>query len=163
RAWRALAGWPLGLPSPPRPCHSPAGGGRPRPALPCRPVDGRRDEASAGTCTRSPHFGGPEYLSWPPVRGPPRRLLRQCRAGFVRIPDPVPGNFNDVTQTTRPLPTFSFDAAELGIVSSGLHVVEVVVGETTGFDPASTTFPNRAMLQGYTAATYKFVVDLHLE
>ena len=82
---------------------------------------------------------------------------------FVRTPDPVPGNFNDVTQTTRPLPTFSFDAAEVGIVSSGLHVVEVVVGETTGFDPASTTLPNRAMLQGYTAATYKFVVDLHLE
>jgi hypothetical protein len=82
---------------------------------------------------------------------------------FVRTPDPVPGNFNDVTQTTRPLPTFSFDAAELGIVSSGLHVVEVVVGETSGFDPASTTLPNRAMLQGYTAATYKFVVDLHLE
>jgi hypothetical protein len=82
---------------------------------------------------------------------------------FVRTPDPVPGNFNDATQTTRPLPTFSFDAAELGIVSSGLHVVEVVVGETTGFDPASTTLPNRAMLQGYTAATYKFVVDLHLE
>ena len=77
--------------------------------------------------------------------------------------EPVPGNFNDVTQTTRPLTMFRFDAAQLGIVSSGLHVVEVVVGETTGFNPASTTLPNRAMLQGYTAATYKFVVDLHLE
>ena len=48
-------------------------------------------------------------------------------------------------------------------MSSGLHVVEVVIGETTGFDPASTTLPNRAMKQGYTASTYKFVVDVHLE
>ncbi len=81
----------------------------------------------------------------------------------VVFSDQIAPNFNDVTQTTRPLRTFVFDAANAGIVSSGLHVVEVVVGETTGFNPASTTLPNRAMLQGYTAATYKFVVDVHLE
>jgi hypothetical protein len=72
-------------------------------------------------------------------------------------------NFDDVTQTIRPLQPFAFDAAAAGIVSSGLHVVEVVVGETTGFDPSSTALPNRAMKPGYAAATFKFVVDVHLE
>jgi hypothetical protein len=73
------------------------------------------------------------------------------------------GDFNDVTKTRRNLNTFSFDAASLGIVSSGTHVVEVVVGEDGGFDPASTTLPHRAMKQGYTSANFKFLVDLHLE
>ena len=77
--------------------------------------------------------------------------------------DNLLGNFNDVTLTTRPLATYVFDAAGEGIVTSGLHVVEVVVGEKDGFDPASTTLPNRAMKEGFTAATFKFVVDVHLE
>ena len=73
------------------------------------------------------------------------------------------GVFNDDTKTTRTLNTFAFDAPSLGIVSGGLHVVEVVVGEDVGFDSASTILPHRAMKQGYTSANYKFVVDLHLE
>lgn len=73
------------------------------------------------------------------------------------------GDFNNVTKTTRNLRTFRFDAASFGIVSSGLHVVEVVVGENGGFDPASTTLPHRAMKQGYSSANYKFLVDVHLE
>jgi len=73
------------------------------------------------------------------------------------------GDFNDLTKTTRNLTTFRFDAAQLQIVTGGLHVVEVVVGERDGFDSSSTTLPQRAMKQGYTSANYKFVVDLHLE
>lgn len=73
-------------------------------------------------------------------------------------------NFDDLTATQRPLrKTFVFDADTVGIVSSGFHVVEVVVGETEGFDPASTTNPRRAMKPGYTAAVYRFVVDVHVE
>jgi hypothetical protein len=73
-------------------------------------------------------------------------------------------NFDDVTQTTRALTTpFRFDAATAGTASSGLHVVEVVIGEITGFDDASTSLPNRAMKQGFASASYKFIVDLHLE
>jgi hypothetical protein len=72
-------------------------------------------------------------------------------------------DFNNVTNTIRPLLTFTFDPTLFPGITSGTHIVEVVVGETTGFDPASTTLPNRAMKQGYTSSTYKFVVDLHLE
>jgi len=81
----------------------------------------------------------------------------------IAFSEQIAANFDNVLQTVRPLRTFVFDAAAAGIVSSGLHVVEVVIGETTGFDPASTTLPNRAMKQGFTASTYKFVVDVHLE
>ena len=81
----------------------------------------------------------------------------------IAFSEQIAPNFDNVTQTIRPLRTFAFDAAAAGIVSSGVHVVEVVIGETTGFDPASTTLPNRAMKQGFTASTYKFVVDVHLE
>jgi hypothetical protein len=73
------------------------------------------------------------------------------------------GNFDDATATERPLQTFRFDADDVGIVASGVHVVEVVVGESEGFDPSSTTQPNRAMKPGYTPALYRFVVDARLE
>jgi len=39
--------------------------------------------------------------------------------------------------------TFQFDADAVGIVTSGVHLVEVVIGETDGFDPSSTTQPTR--------------------
>jgi hypothetical protein len=81
----------------------------------------------------------------------------------IAFSEQIAANFDNVTQTVRPLRTFVFDATAAGIVSSGLHVVEVVIGETTGFDPSSTTLPNRAMKPGFTASTYKFVVDVHLE
>jgi hypothetical protein len=73
------------------------------------------------------------------------------------------GDFDNLDLTTRNLGTFRFEPADFGIVSSGQHVVEVVVGESIGFDPASTTLPHRAMKQGYASANYKFVVDVHLE
>jgi hypothetical protein len=76
----------------------------------------------------------------------------------------IAANFNDVTQTTRPLTNeFRFDASTAGASSSGLHVVEVVIAEETGFDDTSTSLPNRAMKPGFASASYKFVVDLHLE
>jgi len=74
------------------------------------------------------------------------------------------GNFEDVTQTRRDLTNvFKFDAATAGAGSSGLHVVELVIAENGGFDDASLSLPNRAMKQGYASASYKFVIDLHLE
>jgi hypothetical protein len=76
----------------------------------------------------------------------------------IELP-PIP---NDIKATSRLLPTRTLTAADFGNVG-GLHVVEVVVGETAGFDPASTTLPSRGMKPGYISASYKFVVDLHLE
>ena len=74
------------------------------------------------------------------------------------------GSFEDVTQTRRDLTNvFKFDAATAGAGSSGLHVVELVIAENGGFDDASPSLPNRAMKQGYASASYKFVIDLHLE
>ncbi len=73
------------------------------------------------------------------------------------------GNFDDVTAILRALNTFTLDADGVGIVTSGSHVVEVVVGEKDGFDPASTTLPNRGMKPGYTPAVYRFFVDVHVE
>ena len=72
-------------------------------------------------------------------------------------------NFQDVTRTTRDLQPFDFGADRAGIVQNGVHVVEVVVGESAGFDRNSTTLPHRAMLPGYVSAVYRFVVDVHLE
>ncbi len=74
-------------------------------------------------------------------------------------PQVLEGSF-DTTETQRPLNPFVFDAKTLGFTQNGSHVVEVVVGESTGFDPASTTLPNRAMKPGYTAALYRFFVNV---
>ena len=82
------------------------------------------------------------------------------RVWFTEALDP---NFNDPTKTTRLLGTFRLDAEAVPIVASGVHIVEVVVGETAGFDRASTTLPNRAMKPGYTPAVYRFAVDVHVE
>jgi hypothetical protein len=74
------------------------------------------------------------------------------------------GTFNDPTLTRRQLSNvFRLDADAMSIVTSGAHVVELVVGESTGFDPFSTTQPNRAMRDGWVSAVYKWVVDVHLE
>jgi hypothetical protein len=80
----------------------------------------------------------------------------------VGAPQRLDGNF-DTQETIRPLKAFRFDADAFLINSSGLHVVDVVVGELAGFDPASTAQPNRAMKPGYTAAVYRFFVNLKYE
>jgi hypothetical protein len=68
-----------------------------------------------------------------------------------------------VNQTLRQVPPFALDADAVGIVTSGIHVVELVIGETTGFDPNSTTLPNRAMLPGFQSTGYKFVVQVNVQ
>lgn len=81
----------------------------------------------------------------------------------VWLTESLLATFDDPTRTTRPLGTFRFDADEVGIVTSGVHIVEVVVGEPSGFDMTSTTLPNRAMKKGYTPAVYRFAVDVRVE
>ena len=73
------------------------------------------------------------------------------------------GTFDDATRIVRPVSTFQFDADAVGIVTSGVHLVEVVIGETDGFDPSSTTQPNRAMKAGYTPAVWRFPVNVRVE
>src|SRR6266404_5292753 len=70
----------------------------------------------------------------------------------------LPGSFT-VSDTTRflsaPIP---FDSSGLG--GPGLHVVELVIGETGGF-AADTVFPpHRAMLSTFESSTFKFVVQV---
>jgi hypothetical protein len=77
--------------------------------------------------------------------------------------DELAGTFDDPTKTTRATPAFAFDADRELITTSGVHIVEVVVGEQGGFDPASATLPNRGMLTGFTPAVYRFAIDVHLE
>jgi hypothetical protein len=68
---------------------------------------------------------------------------------------------NDPVRFSRQI--FKFDADQLGIVTSGVHVVDVVVGQLDGFDQTATARPERTMKPGYEATEYRFVVNLHLE
>jgi hypothetical protein len=61
--------------------------------------------------------------------------------------------------TVRGPVLFDFDADALG-VSDGFHAVDVVVGETAGFDDSATTLPFRTMKTGYEAAVYRFFVEV---
>jgi hypothetical protein len=70
-------------------------------------------------------------------------------------------NSNNPVRFSRRI--FTFDANLLGIVTSGVHVVDVVVGELDGFDQTATARPERTMKPGYEATEYRFVVDVHLE
>jgi len=81
----------------------------------------------------------------------------------AKLTQEIAPDLSDPTNTTRPLGTYAFDADQVGIVTSGVHIVEVLVGESVGFDPTSTTLPNRAMKPGYTAALYRFAVDVRVE
>lgn len=66
--------------------------------------------------------------------------------------------------TLRSTNNFNFDADSQSINVSGTHVLEVVVGEASGFDLSpKAAFPNRSMLPGYVPAVYKFVIDVHIE
>lgn len=61
----------------------------------------------------------------------------------------------------RPGPVWDLERDAVGL-SDGIHVVDVVVVEETGFDDTSSSLPNRAVKsdQGYEAATYRFVIDV---
>jgi hypothetical protein len=69
----------------------------------------------------------------------------------------LPGSF-ELTEPTRPLAPLSFDAASLG--GPGFHVVELVTGETAGFDKDTVSPPHRAMLQGFESSDFKFAVQV---
>jgi len=76
---------------------------------------------------------------------------------------PLAGTFNDPTYTKRQLNKFDFDADAYG-VQNGVHVLEVMVGETAGFDDTvSAALPNRTMKAGFTAALYRFVINVNLQ
>lgn len=70
----------------------------------------------------------------------------------------LPGTF-DRNLTVRGPVVFAFDADALG-VSDGFHAVDVVVGETAGFDDSATSLPFRTMKSGYEAAVYRFLVEV---
>ena len=72
----------------------------------------------------------------------------------------------DTSGTIRQLAPFNFDADAAGIASSGIHTVEVFVGETAGYDDSPTASqPNRTMKTalGYQGAAYKFVVNVDVQ
>jgi hypothetical protein len=74
------------------------------------------------------------------------------------------GNFDNPNLTTRKINDFYFDADSFGIPVSGTHTLEVVVGETDGFETGGNVpFPNRTMKPGYSPAVYKFVINVIIE
>lgn len=77
---------------------------------------------------------------------------------------PLPGRFNDATYTDRVLNKFDFDADAALVTSNGVHILEVVVGETAGFDDSPTApLPFRSMKPGYTQALYRFAIDVNVQ
>ena len=76
----------------------------------------------------------------------------------------LPGTFDDPNATTRTINSFDFDADSANVFTSSTHTLEVVVGETDGFDNSTTvTFPNRTMKPGYGLAVFKFVINVIIE
>jgi hypothetical protein len=76
-------------------------------------------------------------------------------------PRDIPGSFTDLA-TERQVPLFNFDADSHGIVTNGVHIVELLVGDRDGFDDTSVALPNRAMKPGYEAALYRFTVQVNV-
>jgi hypothetical protein len=75
---------------------------------------------------------------------------------------PIPGDVNTLNPV-RPVPSFNFDADTHGIVTNGVHIVEVVVGDQNGFDNAPTAaIPHRSMLPQYESAVYRFAVQVNV-
>lgn len=73
----------------------------------------------------------------------------------------ITGQFNDATAILRSLLTFDFNADDYGIVSNGVHVLLVVVGEKDGFDDSPTAaLPNRGMKAGFTSAELAFPINV---
>jgi hypothetical protein len=81
---------------------------------------------------------------------------------LVRHTFPSDLGFN-TPDTIRQLDVWDFDADAVG-VTSGIHVVDVVVGEKAGFDDSSNaTRPNQTMLTNYSADTFRFVVNVNVQ
>lgn len=84
-------------------------------------------------------------------------------AAFVHR-DSLDGDFNASGVTIRTIKVpYEFDADALGITSSGVHVVDVVLAESAAFDPASTTRPNRAIKPGYPSDEHRFVINVQVD
>jgi len=82
-------------------------------------------------------------------------VLSQSPAFTIRLP----GSFETpVSDTTRALAPLSFDQARLN--GTGIHVVELVMGEAAGFAPDTDKPPHRAMLSNFESSTFKFVVNV---
>lgn len=78
-------------------------------------------------------------------------------------PTPLPGSF-DNPGTVRTLQTpFEFDPDTFGINTSGFHTVDVLVGETAGFDDTATTRPFQTMKAGYEADKYRFFINVNVQ
>jgi hypothetical protein len=77
----------------------------------------------------------------------------------------LPGTFNDATAIRRQIGKFDFDADALQILSSGPHVLEVVVGEKDAAfnDSAGASEPNRTPNPGFTLAVYRFFINVKVE
>jgi hypothetical protein len=84
---------------------------------------------------------------------------------LIRILQKLDPLTDEPKSLTRTLQKFQFDANPgNGIVQSGVHILEVVVGESAGFDDSSSApRPLRTMKQGYLSAEYRFALDVTLE
>ncbi|HUJ24844.1 MAG TPA: hypothetical protein VLW85_02420 [Myxococcales bacterium] len=77
---------------------------------------------------------------------------------------PLPGTFKDATATVRQTNGFNFDADADAITSNGIHLLEVVVGETAAFDDSATAaLPNRTPKPGFTLAVYRFPINVDVQ
>jgi hypothetical protein len=75
---------------------------------------------------------------------------------------PLVGTF-DKTLTTRGPVVYEFEPDAVGIPANEpvpVHMVDLVVGETGGFDDEATALPFRTMKAGYEASVYRFAVKL---
>jgi len=74
---------------------------------------------------------------------------------------PLAGTF-DNTQTIRGPVVYEFQPDAVGIRPDdpNVHMIDLVVGETVGFDDNATALPFRTMKAGYEAAVYRFAVQL---
>jgi hypothetical protein len=82
----------------------------------------------------------------------------------IQVTLEIPPNRDNPRLTNRTVLPYTLDADAVGIVQSGVHVVEIVIGETDGFDK-STAAPrrNRSMKPGYASSEYRFAVNVRVE
>jgi len=74
----------------------------------------------------------------------------------------IRGDFNG--SVFRSIPILIFDADQLGILNSGLHIVEVVIADKEGFDDSQEArFPHRSVKPGYESAVYRLAIQLDYE
>jgi hypothetical protein len=65
--------------------------------------------------------------------------------------------------TLRPVDPFKFDPDLDSAITTGLHVVDVVIADQAGFDNTpNALLPNRSPKPGYQTASYRFAVQVNL-